>query len=109
VKYGCDSKPTVAKTMITGFNQVGFIISSEYEVNCYVNESTKNEWEKCKCCTKEKKVGTWTYYEIQFKCFIYLKAGLGFGLGGGTGTLGFKSLKETAIRYGNTDWICCPD
>src|ERR1044071_4815983 len=38
VTYSCTEAPKVDKVKIRGFNQIGFIISSEYDVEAYVDE-----------------------------------------------------------------------
>jgi hypothetical protein len=100
VEYGCKKDPEVKKTEITGVNQVGFIVSSEYKVNAYVDSFKKIECELEDC---EKGVK----YEITVKYFIYLKAGIGFGLGWGTGTLGWTSKPVIETETFTTECICC--
>ncbi|MGP0068805.1 MAG: RHS repeat-associated core domain-containing protein [Isosphaeraceae bacterium] len=109
VSYWCNEPPKVDNTEITGVNQVGFIISSEYKVNSVVDSFTKRTDGSC-CCSGDRPgvpTGVRTSYEFTIRYFIYLKAGLGFGLGWGTGTLGWTSdpTEETATYTTNT--ICC--
>ena len=81
--YGCNEAPKVDKVKITGFNQIGFIVSSEYEVEAYVNSSSRKKCELAGCRNAIQ-------YYVQIKFFVYLVIGLGFGFGGGTGTLGYR-------------------
>lgn len=100
VTYSCSESPKVDKVKVRGFNQVGFFISSEYEVEAYVDDSKVVAVSKEGC---EKAF----LYEISVQFFVYLLIGLGFGLGGGTGTLGWKSKSSQEVQTFSTHVMCC--
>lgn len=102
VTFGCDQEPKIDKTKITGLNQVGFIISSEYEVEPYVDGSKKVPCEKKGCQEAIQ-------YEIVVKFFVYLVIGVGFGLGWGTGTAGWRSKSLVQSTNFTTRCICCDE
>lgn len=100
VTYSCNESPKVDKVKVRGFNQVGFFISSEYEVEAYVDDSKVIPVAKEGC---EKAIR----YDITVNFFVYLLIGLGFGLGGGTGTFGWKSKSRQEVQTFTTHCICC--
>jgi|GEM_PF-4836150 len=100
--YGCNEAPKVDKVKITGFNQIGFIISSEYEVEGYVNNSSRKKCERRGCNNAIQ-------YDVEIKFFVYLVVGIGFGFGGGTGTLGYRSPSFQQSSKFTTECICCDE
>ncbi len=100
VTFACDEAPKVDATVITGLNQIGFIISSEYDVKAYVDRVEVEQCEK-PGCEKAKR------YKIDVKFFVYLKIGIGFGLGWGTGTAGWTSKAREQVKGFETRCICC--
>lgn len=100
VTYSCNEAPKVDQVKIRGFNQIGFIVSSEYDVDAYVDDSNVIRVEKGGCQKAIK-------YEITVRFYIYLVIGIGFGLGGGTGTLGWKSKSNEQVKTFTTHSICC--
>jgi hypothetical protein len=100
VSFGCEQNPKIERSVITGLNQVGFIISSEYEVDAYIDRIRKQP------CTLENCEQA-IQYEIDVRFIVYLVVGIGFGLGWGTGTAGFRTRKSNRIQSYTTRCICC--
>lgn len=100
VSFGCKQLPKIERTVITGLNQVGFIVSSEYEVDAYIDSITKQ------VCQLEGCEGA-IQYEIEVRFIVYLVVGIGFGLGWGTGTAGFRTRKSNRTQTYTTRCICC--
>ena len=102
VSFGCEQNPKIERTVITGLNQVGFIVSSEYEVDAYIDRIKKKSCQLENC---EKAIK----YEIDVRFIVYLVIGVGFGLGWGTGTAGFRTRKSNRTQTFTTRCICCDD
>jgi hypothetical protein len=100
VEYGCEQAPTVRTPKIRGLNQVGFIFSSEYDIDAGIDDFKRVA---CKVPNCERAV----QFEVTIVFFIYLKLGLGFGLGAGTGTLGFTTRPSVERTTFTTRCICC--
>ena len=99
VDRSCTDKPTKVGQEITGINQVGFIISCEYEVFTYVTDAKSQSK-----CENKKKYVKWDY---TINVHTYLKIGLGFGVGGGTGTAGYTVDKGSQNVPVSTGWLEC--
>ena len=102
VSFGCDQAPKIEKTVITGLNQVGFIVSSEYEVYAYIDKTRR------RACTIERCERA-IQYEIDVRFIVYLVIGVGFGLGWGTGTAGWRRRKSNRTESYTTRCICCDE
>ncbi len=100
VSFGCDQAPKIERTVITGLNQVGFIFSSEYEVDAYIDGTRRSA---CSIEGCEQAI----QYEIDVRFIVYLVIGVGFGLGWGTGTAGFRTRKSNRTETYTTRCICC--
>lgn len=102
VSFGCDQAPKIERRVITGLNQVGFIFSSEYEVDAYIDRTRRLS------CTIERCERA-IQYEIDVRFIVYLVIGVGFGLGWGTGTAGFRTRKSNRTETYTTRCICCDE
>ena len=102
VSFSCDQAPKIERTVITGLNQVGFIISSEYEVDAYIDRTRRRA---CRIEGCERAI----QYEIDVRFIVYLVVGVGFGLGWGTGTAGFRTRKSNRTETYTTRCICCDE
>ena len=100
VFFSCTQEPKIERTVITGLNQVGFIISSEYEVNAYIDKVRRKRCEMADCTNAIQ-------YEIDIRFIVYLVIGVGFGLGWGTGTAGYRRRKSNRTQSYVTRCICC--
>lgn len=102
VSFGCNQAPKIERTVITGLNQVGFIFSSEYEVDAYIDRVRRIPCSLDRCEVAIQ-------YEIDVRFIVYLVIGVGFGLGWGTGTAGFRTRKSNRTQTYTTRCICCDD
>jgi len=100
IEYDCESKPQRVGLVITGIKQFGFIISHEYEVIPYVEESRRRSCSKEECKYAIR-------YEFDVRFSVYDTIGLGFGLGVGTGTFGWKSRPTDHVVTFTTRCTCC--
>ncbi len=100
VSFGCDQVPKIERTKITGLNQVGFIVSSEYEVYAYIDRTRQ-------IACRNEGCDHAIQYEIDVRFIVYLVIGLGFGFGWGTGTAGFRTRKSNRTETYTTRCICC--
>jgi hypothetical protein len=102
VAFDCATKPKVADMLISGFRQIGFILSHEYELKPFVEETQRMECSKDGC---ERAI----LYKFNVRIDIYDKFGIGFGLGSGTGTIGWISQPYSDVHTFTTECVCCDD
>lgn len=102
VDYDCIAKPKISDSEITMVKQFGFIISHEYVLKPFIERVRR---EPC----KEEGCNRAVRYTFDVRIDVYDRIGLGFGLGHGTGTLGWTSDKpQTGLeRDLRTDCVCC--
>jgi hypothetical protein len=100
VDYDCADGPVFNKSVITGVEQLGFIVSHQYKI-----EPSVAQWKRTTCARKECETAFQYEFDLQFK--IYDVIGLGFGLGMGTGTLGITMPMNTYVKSFVTRCICC--
>lgn len=100
VSYSCGNAPKVEAADIVGLNQLGFGVSTQYEVRAIVDGGSK---ERCalKACDDAIR------YKFRVKVSSILAIGVGFGFGGGTGTFGWKSRSMHEHLDFTSKCICC--
>ena len=85
IRHDCD-KAEFLNHVITGFDAVGSIVSSEYEVYCYADCDPYEVHSNA----PEGKGRPCFYRRVPVSCKIYLVGGVGFNLGWRTGVFGQK-------------------
>lgn len=100
VDYDCADGPVFNKNVITGVEQLGFIISHQYKI-----EPSVAQWRRTTCRREGCEMAFQYEFDLQFK--MYDVIGLGFGLGMGTGTLGIIAPMNTYVETFVTRCICC--
>ncbi|NOX83898.1 MAG: hypothetical protein GXP06_13130 [Alphaproteobacteria bacterium] len=104
VEFNCEHPPSIVsspKFQYTKCKQLGFIISQEYDVPAIYIEKIR----KLRCDHPE--CNDAIYYEIDILYRVSEKIGLGFGLGGGTGTAGWTFNPKDYNHTVSTRCICC--
>ena len=100
ISYSCGAPPRVEAVDIVGINQLGFFISSQYEVRAIVDGGDKERCELASCQDAIR-------YKYKVRVSSILAIGLGFGFGGGTGTFGWKSRSMFEHVDVTSECICC--
>ncbi len=106
VAYDCKTLPhfLVPDHVFTGINQVGFIISSEYEVIPSLEKIKIIR--NCEIANCQSSL----MYQFEIVYYIYLVVGIGFGFGSGFfafGTVGAKTRSWKERKTFTTECICC--
>ncbi|HTV06860.1 MAG TPA: hypothetical protein VME86_15935 [Acidobacteriaceae bacterium] len=104
VSYSCYADPKVERVRITGVKQFGLILSSEYEIDAFVDTVRRIP------CEADADCGEAVRYEFTVKTFTSDVIGLGIGVGKlGTGTAGWTSRATEELAYFDTACACCDD
>lgn len=104
VSYSCQADPKVERVRITGIKQFGLILSSEYEIDAFVDTVRRIGCEAGSDCNEAMR------YEFTVKTFISDVIGLGIGVGRlGTGTAGWTTKATEELGHFGTECVCCDD
>ncbi|MBL3558538.1 MULTISPECIES: hypothetical protein [Marinobacter] len=102
VSYSCEIAPKVERVRITGIKQFGFMLSSEYEIDAFVDTVRRMP---CKASAEYQDA---VMYEFSIKTFTSDVIGLGFGVGMlGTGTAGWTTKSTEELSHFGTPCVCC--
>ena len=104
VSYSCQADPKVERVRITGIKQFGLILSSEYEIDAFVDTVRRMPCEAGADCREAVR------YDFTVKTFISDVIGLGIGVGKlGTGTAGWTTKATEELAHFGTACGCCDD
>jgi hypothetical protein len=104
VSYSCQADPKVERVRITGIKQFGLILSSEYEIDAFVDTVRRIPCEAGTDCQEGVR------YEFTIKTFISDVIGLGIGVGKlGTGTAGWTTKATEELLDFSTACVCCDE
>lgn len=104
VSYSCQADPKVERVRITGIKQFGLILSSEYEIDAFVDTVRRMPCEASVDCRETMR------YDFTVKTFISDVIGLGIGVGKlGTGTAGWTTKATEELVFFGTACVCCDD
>ena len=106
IEFDCWTKPKIASNpscRITKCKQIGFIVSHEYDIPAlYITRVKRKECSEEGC--KEARC-----YEFELEYVVSETIGVGFGLGGGTGTFGWKPKSKRHKKRFSTRCTCCDE